>query len=173
VYTSNTEDIFGADEFYVIGGANDYFGNYKWVQQPGYTSIKAGQTLFFDPNFYTIFDAVVPSDRQIGVGLLAYDEDAGKDWNLYKDQVNGIGQKAAAALAGISTAGSLAAFAAPLVIGLLVTSDIDDQLGALRLDIPASGPTSELKEWQFSHSDWTGYSSWNYVLRYRVTRTAG
>jgi hypothetical protein len=53
--------------------------------------------------------------------------------------------------------------------GKLASLDKDDRLGTLELIVPASGPGMEERSWNFKRGGW--WSSWNYTVVYRITRT--
>jgi len=120
----------------------------------------------------------VRSGDTIRGGMKAYDEDFGKDWAKYGPTVNKITE---AVLTGLAASGNPKAVAAGAVInyavqgfGFLASLDKDDELGKIELNIPANGPQVENREWKFkkSASWWNpGISTWNYTVRYRITRS--
>ncbi len=173
VKCNNTEDVTGADEFYILGALSDTTNTKGALTSP--ISINDGQTKTFNSAQQVIFDADVPEGQTVRGGLKAFDEDFAKDWAKYDSTVNQISDAVAGGLAAsgnpkAATAGTILKFAVK-GFGTLASLDKDDHLGTLELNVPVSGPEIEEKEWKFSKKDWTGYSSWNYIVRYRITRT--
>jgi hypothetical protein len=66
-------------------------------------------------------------------------------------------------------AGTILKYAAP-VFDKIASMDKDDLLGKIELNVAATGPSVEDLEWRFRRKDVTGYSSWDYTVRYRITR---
>ncbi len=168
----NTEDVSGADEFYIIGALADGTNTKAALTSP--IGINDGQIKSFDPAQQVIFDADVPEEQTVRGGMQAFDEDFGKDWAKHGDTANKITDTVAT---GLKSSGNPYAVGAGTIIdyavkgfGFFASLDKDDNLGTLELNVPASGPSVEEKEWTFSKKDWSGYSSWNYTVRYRITR---
>jgi hypothetical protein len=173
-HDKNTEDILGADEFYVTSKLVSGPVSKDVITKP--FDINTDQTKPFPDDQKVLFESSVPANSKIVGGMVAWDEDYAKDWEK-KDKA--IAEKVAAVVSG--GAGTVAGpEAGPIVAGivqavkevggLLAQSDKDDNLGELKLEIPANGPPEEVKEWKFEHSDGIGYSDWSYVLRYRIVR---
>jgi hypothetical protein len=175
VKCGNTEDVTGADEFYIAGALSD--GNNTQAALTAPFDINDGQTRYFNPTQQVIFDAYVPEWATVRGGLKAFDEDFGKDWSHYGPVVNQMTDVVVAALAG---SGDPYAVTASQILNygvkgfnFFAARDKDDELGKLELNIPASGPNVEEKTWHFQRkaSWWNpGYSTWNYTVRYRITR---
>jgi hypothetical protein len=166
----DTEDSLGADEFYVVGASAHGSDAHAVLTTP--MDINDGQTRSFRANQAVVFDGAMPESDAIHAGLVAYDEDCGKDWSKYGDMVNTISDLAAAGLAagGYPTAGSVVKYAAKAV-GLACSLDSDDELGRVDLFVAASGPAVEDAIWKLRRpSAGLLSSSWSYEVRYRVTR---
>jgi hypothetical protein len=173
----DTEDKTGADELYVIGAGFAGQNTVKPVLTTPF-NINDGETKSFNPAERIIFDADIEDNSTVLCGVVAYDEDFGKDWakrpawldTLAKEVLTKAidaashGQvKPAAILGGIGVAYG--------IFGWFAASDADDELGRLELTIPASGPVLEEREWPFSRDGgFFDYSGWNYSIKYRITR---
>ncbi|VVB96531.1 Uncharacterised protein [uncultured archaeon] len=71
----NTEDIHGADSFYVLGAVTCGRDKESIVTKP--FQINDGQTFRFPlPNFNTVFYKDVPANEYLRISLAAFDEDA-------------------------------------------------------------------------------------------------
>jgi hypothetical protein len=179
VYCDDTEDLTGADEFYLIGLA---VGDPD-LKSPILTtprSVNDGELKSFGAESI-LFKGEVPVDSNVALYLQARDEDVAKDWSQRPAWVDKMSEAAAAKLgagaaaalltnpAGWATVG-ICALAAVGIGGfyLAMGSDQDDELGSLQVLIPARGPAEETRRWRFAQSGW--YSGWNYTLTYRVRR---
>jgi hypothetical protein len=174
VYCGNTEDVTGADEFYIVGALTDGTAANTKAALTSPISINDGQTKTFSESQKVLFNGNVLPGTTIRGGLKAYDEDFGKDWSKYGPTVNNI---VSTVTAGLTASGNPKAVAAGQILswgvkgfGFLASLDKDDELGKIELNVSPIGPNVEEKTWKFSRSDWTGYSSWNYTVRYRITR---
>jgi hypothetical protein len=173
VKCGNTEDVTGADEFYIVGAMSDGTNTKAALTSP--ISINDGQTKSFPWNQQVIFDANVPQGVTVRGGLKAFDEDLAKDWSKYGPTVNKISAKVIEKIAeykhpyAVKAAVILGAGLIGFNIGAYL--DKDDELGKLELNVSPIGPNVEEKTWRFRKSDWTGYSSWDYTVRYRITRS--
>ncbi|MCT7969993.1 hypothetical protein NG799_27135 [Laspinema sp. D1] len=172
VYCADTEDITGADDFYLVGalvGGSEIKGILTCP-----IKINEKQTKTFPSGDCVLFDGEVPSGQAIKGGLKALDEDYAKDWSRYQDTIRQITQEVSSALAG---AGSNAVSAGLILsvstrgIGILQGYDRDDLLGATELEITTTGPSYEEKIWRMSKKSSMGWSTWDYTVRYRITRS--
>jgi hypothetical protein len=170
----DTEDVTGGDEFYVIGTVTDG-GTTKGVATRPIT-INNGQTKRFGIGGGTVFDADVPDNRIVKVGLVAFDEDANKDWSRQGDVVTQIAKSVSDGLKLIpnpytATAGAVLPFAVA-AFGGVMRLDQDDELGQHLREFPVwAVPKGEhVQVWAFrGGSGW--YSSWRYAVRYRVIKS--
>ncbi len=189
VLCRDTEDVTGADTLYLVGGVSD-----GRQTQPVLTNrlwINNNQTRSFAADRSVMFDADVPENASVHIGLQAFDEDAAKDWEKHGEWVTQLtdaiageieqlprepqvpqspgdsqdpdpNQVAAAILRG-----------AVRVVGFFAQHDKDDKLGQTTIDIPVGVPGTEIKEWNFNGralGGFLGWSTWNYTVRYRVTQ---
>lgn len=170
VKCGNTEDVTGADEFYIVGAMSDGTNTKAALTSP--ISINDGQTKSFSSDQQVIFHANVPQGATVRGGLKAFDEDFGKDWSKYSPMVNKITDDVRKELedADEKKAANILKWAVK-AFGFFASLDKDDELGKVELNVSASGPNVEEKTWKFSRKDWTGYSSWDYTVRYRITRS--
>lgn len=162
----NTEDIHGADEFYILGSINASYGQEKIVK-PVLTrplSINDGQTVQF--TLPAVFDASVPEHWYLKFALVALDEDSAKDWSKFEQANRDL----------IAAAESAIAYAAPIIPATLnsvkwfVRQDQDDILGRHREDwypIRSFTPGWQLMTWHFSGGT-SDYSNWSYQVRWWV-----
>ncbi len=95
VVCRDTEDIVGADEFYVSGAVATNFGAQPVLTKP--MDIKEGQDLAFDAKQRVIFEGELPESGNLVINLNAWDSDFGKDWEEkgYHKAVKSIGDKLA------------------------------------------------------------------------------
>jgi hypothetical protein len=173
VHCGNTEDVMGADHFYVVsalsGGAKD--NSNSAITKP--IKINDKQTKRFPDDQRVMFDAKVPAKGKIVGGMKAYDEDYAKDWKKQKAAA-GKATKAIAGLVGFAgpngkTAGAVLLAAFEVYSGL-ASMDRDDHLGTIVLNIPADGPANENKKWRMKVRG-IGISTWDYTVTYRIVRT--
>ena len=175
VSCGNTEDVTGADEFYIVGALSDGTNTKAALTTP--MDINNGQTKSFRADQRVIFDAYVPQGRTIRGGLKAFDEDFAKDWSKYGPTVNSITSVVAA---GLTASGDPTAVTAGQILnwgvkgfGFFASLDKDDELGKLEMGVSAVGPNVEERSWRFRKtSSWynPGWSTWDYTVRYRITR---
>ncbi|MBD1823117.1 hypothetical protein H6F51_11580 [Cyanobacteria bacterium FACHB-DQ100] len=169
----DTEDVTGADEFYLTGAVSDGGNSAGVLTRP--ISVNDKQTKAFGIGGGTIFDADVPENRILKVALIAFDEDSNKDWSKHGEVVTKIGQAVSSGLATIpnpytAAAGTILPFAIS-AIGGIMSLDQDDELGQHLREFPVWAiPNGEsLQIWGFKGGGgW--YSSWRYAVRYRVIR---
>jgi hypothetical protein len=178
VKCGNTEDVTGADELYVTGALSDgTIGNTKGVLTSP-MSINDGQTKSYPLAQQVIFNGnVLPGDTVRG-GMKAFDEDFAKDWSKYGPTVIKITDTV---VAGLTASGNPKAVTAAAILNygmkgfsFFASLDKDDELGKIELNVPALGPDVEERTWKFSRSSsfWNpGWSTWDYTVRYRITRS--
>ena len=172
IHCDDTEDVTGADEFYVVASLKGGAVNKPSITKP--IDINDKQTKNFPDDQKVIFEGEVPKGSTIVGGIVTFDEDYGKDWEK-KDKA--IAKQLSDLAAGGATAagGEAGAIVAGIIkavytVGdLIAQSDKDDKLGELQLSIPADGPAEEVKEWPFEEKG-LGFSTWKYKLRYRIVR---
>ena len=172
VKCGNTEDVTGADEFYIVGALSDGTNTNAALTSP--ISINDRQTKSFPWNQQVIFDANVPQGVTVRGGLKAYDEDFGKDWSKYGPMMKKIVDEVKKELkdsdipysktAGKILNGALKGF------GFFASLDKDDELGKLELNVSPVGANVEEKTWRFRQTG-LGWSTWDYTVRYRITRS--
>lgn len=172
IHCGNTEDVTGADEFYLVGALSDGTDARSSLTRPIDINDKQTKTLPDDQK--VLFDARVPVGKSIRGGLIAYDEDYAKDWAKQKEMVQKLTDKVSDAARSsdnkdVNKAGWVL-MAAVAAWDLIASADKDDELGRIELDIPADGSGEEVKEWKFEHKDSTGFSSWDYTVKYRIVR---
>jgi hypothetical protein len=179
VYCSNTEDVTGGDEFYLVGLA---LGDPD-LRSPILTtpmSVNDGQVKTFGAESL-LFKGEVPVDSHIALYLQAYDEDFAKDWAKRPSWVDKMAEASAAQLSAGAAAALLTnpagwaivatcALAAAGIGGFYLagSGDKDDELGSLRALIPVRGYSEENRQWSFQRSG--GWSGWNYTVRFRIRR---
>ena len=176
VHCYDTEDVTGGDEFYFVGVATDGETTKPILTKP--KNVNNGQNItptLFDGSGM-VFDAEVPEDRVVRLALIAFDEDASKDWSKHGDVAARIGAAVSGALKAIpnpytAAAGMLLPFAIAGA-GEIMKLDKDDELGRLSAEFPLAGlPQDEpaAQTWLFrGGSGW--FSSWRYRLDYAVLK---
>lgn len=173
VYCADTEDVTGADDFFLVGALVGGGQTKAILTRP--IKINDKQRKSFRPEECVLFDGDIPEGQSIKGGLKAYDEDAGKDWSRYGDTVKQIASAVSSALAGAGSEGAIAGKVLSVAtsgVGLLASLDKDDLLGATELEISATGPAYEVREWKMSQKNsFAGWSSWDYTLCYRISRS--
>lgn len=169
----DTEDIAGADEFYLVGAVSDGSTSEGIFTKP--VSINDGQSKPFGVGGGRVFQADVPEDHVLKVAWVAFDADASKDWEEHGDTVKKIGGAVAGGLASIPNPyTAAAAVILPFAItaaGGIMEMDKDDNLGSHTREFPIwSLPNgSHVQTWVFrGGSGW--WSSWRYAVRYRVVK---
>lgn len=172
VYCGDTEDITGADDFYLVGALVGGGTTKAILTRP--VKINDKQTKRFAPEDSVLFEGDIPQGQSVKGGLSAYDEDAAKDWARYGDTIKQISNSVSSALAGAGPEAAIAGkilSAATTGIGILSGLDKDDLLGATQLEISATGPAFEERTWKMSRKSSTGWSTWDYAVRYRIHRS--
>ena len=172
VVCNDTEDVTGADEFYVTGAVSDGPNNAGVLTRP--IRINNGQTTEFGEGGGTVFDADVPNKSILKVVLIAFDADSSKDWSQHGEAVTGISQSVSAGLSSIDDPYTAAAgVILPFVIqgvGGIMGLDKDDELGQHLREFPVGAtPDGEhLQLWTLSQAGL--YSGWNYTVRYKIIK---
>ena len=169
----DTEDITGADDFYLMGTLVGGTVQKAILTRP--IKINDKQTKSFRPEDTVLFEGEIPQGQSVKGGLKAFDEDAAKDWAKYGDTVKKI---TSAVSAAVSAAGGPQGVIAGTILSAAVTGsgwlamfDLDDLLGTTELEISATGPSMEERSWVMSKKSSIGWSTWDYTLRYRITRS--
>jgi hypothetical protein len=171
VVCRDTEDVTGADEFYLVGALAGGTVVKPILTKP--IDINDDQRKTFPAGESVLFEGDVPQGQSVKGGIKAYDEDAGKDWSDYHTRVLEI---TTAVVAVVSRMGPLAATAAAIlaaaIVGasITVSSDKDDLLGSTELEISTTGPAFEERSWLMMEEGF-GWSTWDYIVRYRITRS--
>ncbi|MEH2140826.1 hypothetical protein [Nostoc sp.] len=173
VYCRDTEDVTGADDFYLVGGLAGGQTTKAILTTP--IKINDKQRKSFKPDQAVLFEGEIPEGQSVKGGLKAYDEDAGKDWNnKYGDTVKKISSAISGALAaggGPGAAAGTILSAAAAAASWLGPLDKDDLLGTTELEISSTGPSHEERAWVMSKKTGTGWSTWDYTLTYRISRS--
>jgi hypothetical protein len=184
----NTEDIFGGDEIYFVG-----VGLYKppvdqWIIRGAVNppiSIASGET---KPINLTLFDDWADEDTTIGSMLLMRDSDFSNDYRWWRDhggedRLTEIEHDLVEAMLGWGIWGLATGDFTPAVIDAIAVAlvygwdqvapeiDHDDELGRVALTFPARGPAVETGYRVVSKDAVIGFSTWEYSLYWRVTRT--
>ncbi len=180
VYCRNTEDVTGADEFYILGGVGSYSklgaaGDDLKVR-PVLTvpiSINDNQRKAFGQGGGIVFDDDVPENHTLYIALAGYDEDSNKDWSKHGDMVTKVGASISKGLVATGVPqGQIAGMIIPLAIagiGLVANLDTDDLLGQLKRDLAVSAlpDGSHTQFWTLKKKGgW--YSNWSYTVTYKI-----
>ncbi|ADV66919.1 hypothetical protein [Deinococcus maricopensis] len=176
VYCKDTEDITGADEFYAGGDlvVSKPDGTKKSVPFLMSPPVDLNNKMTWTAS-YTVLDEVVPADSDVVGKLVAYDEDAGKDWS-------NVGPKfmEAARVTGeelIKTGNSKAAIAAGAlnagmsILDAAMSADKDDVLGLFGFQgttINSSTPTYISRSQRMYKTSTWGWSTWDYTMYYHL-----
>ncbi|MDJ1171099.1 hypothetical protein PMG71_16845 [Roseofilum sp. BLCC_M154] len=171
VYCADTEDVTGADDFYLVGALVGGGATKGILTRP--VKINDNQQKSFYPEDSLLFEGVLYPGESIQGGLKAYDEDAGKDWSRHGETVQEITGYVSDALSLFGSTGAIAGkilSVATTGVGILATMDKDDLLGSAELEIPAIGPSYEILEWKMLETGTIGYSTWDYTVRLQISR---
>ena len=169
----DTEDVTGADEFYLTGAVSNGIETSPVLTVP--VSINDKETKPFQQGGGLVFDKDLSENSDLKIALIAFDEDAEKDWTKYGDFVTKIGSSVSQGLKTIPRPETAIAGAIiPYVIsgvGIIMKLDKDDQLGQYTYNVNvgalANGENRQI--WTFQGgSGW--YSSWKYQVRYTITK---
>ena len=168
-----TEDVTGADEFYLTGAVTDGKTTSAVLTRP--ISINDGETKNFTIGGGTVFNADVPNDAILKVGLIAFDEDAAKDWNRRQEIINRITTTVSGGLAATGNPYAVGAAAVlPFVkdaIGVFVNLDEDDELGTHLQEWPAwLTPDGTHTASMYCTKVGSSYSNWRYRIFYRMIK---
>ncbi|MBZ9713836.1 hypothetical protein [Deinococcus multiflagellatus] len=175
----DTEDITGADEFYmggdlVVSKPDGSKKNVPFLVAPPFdiNDPKGGESHDIS---WTVLDEVVPPESDIVGQLVAYDEDAGKDWATVGPKFMDAAKATGDVL--IQTGNAKAAIAAGAlnagmkVLDAAMSADKDDVLGlfgfegtTFRYDSPGAIYRSKRI---YKTSTW-GWSTWNYYVYYHM-----
>ena len=172
VYCGDTEDITGADDFYLVGALAGGGTTKPILTRP--IKINDKQTKQFRPEDILLFEGEIPQGQSVKGGLNAYDEDAAKSWQKHGETIKNITEKVSSVVAIAGPPGVLAGqilSAAVAAAGLIGSLDKDDLLGTTELEISATGPAFEERTWKMSKKTGTGWSTWDYAVRYRIQRS--
>ncbi|MGB3767806.1 MAG: hypothetical protein WA947_14715 [Phormidesmis sp.] len=174
VHCRDTEDVTGADEFYLIGSVSDSKSQQpKPILTPP-VSVNDGQTKSLNGRGSLLFDAAVDSDTVINLEVGALDEDYAKDWDRYDEYVLKVGAALSAAAAatkhpvgigiGLGLGIALKGFDA------IAKSDKDDELGSMsdRIHVKYLKPGTVVRSWTFKGGS-SAWSNWEHVVRYQIT----
>ena len=172
VYCRDTEDVTGADEFYLVGALAGGTVVKPILTKP--ISINDKQKKTFPAGESVLFEGDVPQGQSVKGGIKAYDEDFAKDWAQYGSTVTAISGGVSTLLSTFggpqgATAGAILTVATQ-GIGLLAESDKDDLLGSTLLEISTTGPAFEERSWLMKEGG-LGWSTWDYTVRYRIQRS--
>lgn len=170
----DTEDTTGADEFYLVGFVSDG-GTTKPVLTKT-VSVNDNQTKPLSMNGNSlVFDANVPDDRVLKVGLVAYDKDSSSDWEKNKDVAKKIADTAGAALVATGNPYAAGAGAAlPAVVrgvGAIMQLDKDDELGRYTGNFSVKGLAANRETsqtWKFKRSPVPWWSDWDYTVTFAI-----
>jgi hypothetical protein len=172
VYCRDTEDVTGADEFYLVGALAGGTVVKPILTKP--ISINDKQRKTFPAGESVLFEGDVPQGQSVKGGIKAFDEDFGKDWAQYGSTVTAISGAVSTLLGAVggpagATAGAILG-ALTKVGGILSSLDKDDLLGTTELEISATGPAFEERSWLMKEGG-LGWSTWDYTVRYRIQRS--
>lgn len=174
VKCGNTEDVTGADEFYIISaftGGTSASSNSS-ITRP--ISINDGGRKLFPESDCVMIHARIPASGKLVGALRAYDEDYAKTWETMRTTV-GKATKAISAAAEAAGSDEDVKMAETLEAGFevydgMASLDSDDVLGEETLIIRAGGPSEEILTWKMVEEG-LGFSTWEYTVTYRITRS--
>lgn len=143
--------------------------------------ITSGEDLPVPHSPLAAFSALVPQHGIVRGGFTAYNDTLGLDWGSIESWIADIAKTVGD---GLITDGVLSADLGEIAVGLVLdlavkawysTADIDsgnaNQLGKQNLDVSADGPASESDVLHFSQDGGLLGASWNYTVKYQITRT--
>ena len=168
----DTEDVTGADHFYLVGALVGGTVVKPILTKP--IKINDDQRKTFRAGETVLFEGEVPQGQSVKGGIKAYDEDAAKDWAKYGSTVTQISDAVSTALAMAGPKGVAAGVilsAATKGVGILASLDKDDLLGSTELEISATGPAFEERSWLMKKTGSIGWSTWDYTVKYRISRS--
>lgn len=185
VLCRDPEDVMaGGDELYLVGGVSDGVQSRPVLTSP--MTIGSNQRRQFRSDQSVLFDADVPSGRQVHIGLHAFDEDFAKDWGKYSEYVKKLADSIAGQLdqvprdprtpSGEPDPAQVAASllrAGVFLVDFFAARDQDDHLGSLAVDVPMGAYRINGPEW-IVKGQWFGglfgWSNWDYAVRYRIAQ---
>jgi hypothetical protein len=172
VYCRDTEDVTGADEFYLVGALAGGTVVKPILTKP--ININDKQRKTFPADQSILFEGEAPQGESVKGGIKAYDEDFAKDWAKYGSAVTGISGAVSRLL---ETVGGPKGATAAKILSAVTTGvdffsslDKDDLLGSTVLEISATGPAFEERSWLMKEGG-LGWSTWDYTVRYRIQRS--
>jgi hypothetical protein len=173
VYSHDTEDVTGPDEFYLLGGVSDGGNTAAILTKP--VSINDRQRRKFGDGGGVVFDADVPDDRVLKVAFMAFDEDANHDWSNHGGDVQQLAGTLATGLKAIPNPyTAAAAVILPIAVGAIggiMSLDQDDMLGSHSGDYPMwVVPEEPLVHIATIEGGGGWWSSWQYTVQYRVLK---
>ena len=179
VICHDTEDMTGADEFYIIGAARVGDRAGATVTKP--IRINDGERRSFGPNERVLYSGPVGRGDEVAIGLVAYDEDAAKDWERDGPAIQSAVDKLADAVKKIPEPsvqiGAEVTRQAVRLFGALISLDKDDQLDSGTINVPVQSlPVGNVvRNWEVQgrvFNGWFNFSSWHYNVTLRVTARA-
>lgn len=180
VYCRDTEDVTGADEFYIVGAV----GSYSKLGAVGDDlklrtvltvpiSINDKQRKSFGQGGGIVFDDDVPENQTLYIVLAGFDEDSNKDWSKHGDMVTKLGSTISTGLlASNAPPAQVAGIILPLAIagvGAIMKMDKDDKLGETKRDLPiAALPNGSHTQFWSLKKPGGWYSNWDYTVTYKI-----
>lgn len=176
VICHDTEDMTGADEFYVIGAVR--VGDRSGATATKPMRINDGERRGFMPTERVLYDGPVGPNDELVVGLTAFDQDAAVDWEKHGPAIERGVQKLADVVKKIpepkvQITAEIIKHAVPL-FGALVKLDVDDELDRKAITLPVrSLPIGRVhRNWQVQGRLFSGFldfSDWHYNVTLRIT----
>lgn len=170
-HCGNTEDVTGADDLYLVGGAYSRPHTSAFITAP--LSVNDDDEFFFQGG-REVFEFEVPDNEVVNVWMQAFDADAGNWWPQHEAAVQKAADSISSALKNVpdprAQAAGVIAKVVPSVFGAICAFDKDDSLGTYAFDVPATGPADQEINWHFKQGG-LGYSTWNYNVIVKVRRS--
>lgn len=143
VLCTDTEDWTGADDFYIAGAiVNTLDGEQVGEPQAVLTKplhINSDQDMEFGVGGGVVFERRIDTRSWLKIGLVCWDEDAGKDWDQYKALYDAVAKGIVTGVtAAISPAAGTIAEIAAKVVAEAIKADADDRLGDIAADLTIS-----------------------------------
>lgn len=168
VYCWDTEDVTGADDFYVVGAFTDGARKKGVLTRP--IEINDNQRKAFAGADRVVFDGHVMPYQVVVGGLKALDEDFAKDWRKQSQFISYIVHAISVSGAALGHPEAAAiAETAYTVFDRCASADKDDLLGKQTFVIPGNGPSVEKRTWLIRGGK-SSYSNWQYAVELRITR---
>jgi hypothetical protein len=174
VVCADTEDVTGADDFYLVGAVSGSDVTKGLVTVP--VSVNDGETRPFGDGGGVVFSADLAASETLKIALLAYDEDSSKDWAQYGEWAQRVGDAVGTGLSQVpwpwlKVAGTMIPYAVKAV-GTIMSLDQDDKLGTYAADEPVAGLQlgDNARQWSFQGQwgPWAWWSGWEYTVRYTI-----